>query len=103
MKSIRIRLIMATLVVTGMVALSASSEARVRDPISRKNSPQKGFFESRPSTSTYVRSTTRYASPVIVSSPAVNRLNNTVITTAPSVPVQYVQPAQPRSQYIRVR
>ena len=116
MKSLH--LLVATLVITGMVSASASSEARVRDPISRKNSPQKGFFESRPSSSQYsrsqyARSVPQTTSQVVVSSPTtvgptVVTAPSTVITSTPAystqpTPVQYGQPARPTSRFIRAR
>lgn len=99
----KFQLVIAALVVTGMAAASATSEAKVRDPISRKTSPERGFFESRPSSSaarvnsSYVR-TNRAATPAVASRPATS--TNSVVTKREVIQAPV---AQPRSRFIRTR
>lgn len=47
-----IRYIVAAVVATGMLTVAAPADAKVRDPISRKFQPEKGFFESKSNSST---------------------------------------------------
>lgn len=98
---------MVALVATGFVGVAANAEAKVRDPISRKTSPERGFFESRPSTSAvrtnsqYVRSNVVPSSNVIVSRPATSR-TGTVVNSRGEV-ISAPAAVQPRARYIRVR
>ncbi|AMV32344.1 hypothetical protein VN12_09485 [Pirellula sp. SH-Sr6A] len=50
-----IRYIVAAVVATGMLSIVAPADAKVRDPISRKFQPEKGFFEGKSTTSTKSR------------------------------------------------
>lgn len=63
-----IRIIVAAVVATGMLSIVAPADAKVRDPISRKTQPEKGFFESKSTAS--ARSQSRLSQPrAIVSQP----------------------------------
>ena len=104
----KLQLVIAALVFAGMVADSASSEARVRDPISRMTSPERGFFESRSSgssarSSSYARSGARVSTPAYVARPAA--VSQGAVVTREVVPAPVAQPraVQPRTRYIRVR
>ncbi|XZE33418.1 hypothetical protein SH501x_004201 [Pirellulaceae bacterium SH501] len=54
-----IRFIVAAIVATGMLAMASPADAKVRDSISRKFQPEKGFFESKSSSSSTTRSQPR--------------------------------------------
>ncbi len=102
MKNIRSTIVLA--VFAGMMIAPAIGEARVRDPISRKTSPEKGFFQSRPSSSPARTSSYVQGSRVVAPTYSAPVATGGTIVTAPSVqPQRVVNPApqfvNPAPQY----